>query len=207
MDGKKADMVFTDPPYNTGMQQGRHSKEWGIIENDDMTEASFSDFLNVVVSNLYSCSKTDAHKYICMSWSAYDLLYQAMPEVKNCIVWVKNNFGLGHGYRPQHEFILFDGGNIEAKDQSNVWLESKDASTEYKHPTQKPIGLSSKAIKNSSKINETILDLFGGSGSTLIACEQTKRTCYMMEIDPKYCTVIIDRFEKLTNQKATLCAE
>lgn len=204
MGGVKADMVFTDPPYNTQMQQGRASKEWGVIENDDMSDAEFSDFLQAVISNLYAFSKTEAHKYVCMGWSAYHLLYQAMPEVKNCIVWVKNNFGLGHGYRPQHEFILFDGGNIDASDQSNVWQVKKDAAGEYSHPTQKPVELPIIAIKNSSKRDGVVLDLFGGSGSTMSACEQTGRTCFMMELDPKYCDVIVARWEKLTGEKAEL---
>ena len=125
-----------------------------------------------------------------------------MPNVKNCIVWVKNNFGLGHGYRPQHEFIVYDGGTLESHSESNVWNESKDAPSKYKHPTQKPVALSTRAIQNSSKRNDKVIDLFGGSGSTLIACEQTNRKCYMMEIDPYYCQVIIDRWEKFTNKKA-----
>lgn len=196
MDGKKADMVFTDPPYNTGIQQGRTSKEWGIIKNDAMTETDFAKFCKAFVDVLYKYSEGD--KYICMSWATYDLLYQAMPNVKNCIVWVKNNFGLGHGYRPQHEFILFDGGNIKANDESNVWFEKKDGATEYKHPTQKPVALAARAISNSSRSGQAILDLFLGSGSTLIACEQTDRTCYGLELDPQYVDVICKRWQTLT---------
>lgn len=194
--GNKADMVFTDPPYNTGIQQGRASKEWGIIENDAMSETDFAKFCKAFVDVLYKYSEGD--KYICMSWSAYDLLYQAMPNVKNCIVWVKNNFGLGHGYRPQHEFILFDGGNIKANDESNVWFEKKDGATEYKHPTQKPVALAARAINNSAKAGQTILDLFLGSGSTLIACEKTNRNCYGLELDPKFADVIVQRWVNFT---------
>lgn len=202
MDGNKADMVFTDPPYNTQMQQGRHSKEWGIIENDDMTDDKFIDFCQAFVSCIYSFTKEDGHKYICMSWSAYNILYEAMPSVKTCIVWVKNNFGLGHGYRPQHEFILYDGGTLESNSESNVWDERKDASTEYSHPTQKPVAIPSRGIKNSSKSGDIVLDLFGGSGSTLIACEQLDRTCMMSELDPKYIDVIIKRWMKFTGKRA-----
>lgn len=196
MDGAKADMVFTDPPYNTQMQQGRTSKEWGIIENDNMTNVDFGEFCKKFVDILYSYSKVNTDKYVCMGWSAYNLLYEAMPNVKNCIVWVKNNFGLGHGYRPQHEFIVYDGGTLEANNESNVWNESKDASTAYKHPTQKPTAIPARAIGNSSSKGGVVLDIFLGSGSTLIACEQTDRTCYGMELDPKYVDVIRKRYAK-----------
>lgn len=122
---------------------------------------------------------------------------------KACIVWAKNNFGLGKGYRHQHEFILFNGYIKEdIKNETDLWHIDKEVN--YEHPTQKPVDLVIRAIKNSSKQDETILDLFGGSGSTLIAAEQTKRICYMIEIDPKYCDVIIKRWESLTGQRARL---
>jgi DNA modification methylase len=84
----------------------------------------------------------------------------------------------------------------------DVWYEHRDLTTQYLHPTQKPVRLAERAIKKNSEIDEIILDLFGGSGSTLIACEQLNRRCFMMELDPKYCEVIINRWEKYTNQKA-----
>ena len=202
MNNELADLVFTDPPYNTRMAQGRTSSNWDIINNDNLTDKDFEKFCSSFISNLYKFSKTDGHKYICMGWSAYHIIFPLLPKVKNCIVWVKNNFGLGHGYRPQHEFILFDGGNIDANDQSNVWYCKKDNASDYRHPTQKPIELSGIAIKNSSKTNEIVLDIFGGSGSTLIACEKLNRKCRMIELDPKYCDVIIDRWERLTGKTA-----
>ncbi len=106
---------------------------------------------------------------------------------------------MGNGYRHQHELIIFNG-KFDSKEESDVWSISRE-SKKYIHPTQKPIGVPARAINNSSKIGDIVLDLFGGSGSTLIACEQLNRKCYMMELDPKYCEVICQRWEKLTNQK------
>lgn len=193
MNGVQADMVFTDPPYNTGIQQGRTAKEWGIIENDAMSSKDFDKFMADVMACVYAVTTGD--KYFCIDWRGYETVKNSMPNIKSCIVWVKNNFGLGAGYRPQHEFILFDG-MMKATDQSNVWEEKKDASVNYQHPTQKPVAIPGRAIKNSSKQGASVLDLFGGSGSTLIAAEKLGRTCYMMELDPKYCDVIRKRYAK-----------
>jgi DNA modification methylase len=122
---------------------------------------------------------------------------------KACIVWAKNVFGLGKGYRHQHEFILFDGLiDPSITNESDLWNIAKDS--KYKHPTQKPVELSFRAIKNSSKEKNIVLDLFLGSGSTLIAAEKTNRKCYGMELDPKYCDVIIQRWEEFTGNKAEL---
>lgn len=197
MNGEKADMVFTDPPYNTKMQQGRTSSNWGIIENDNMPDNDFANFCKEFVNVAYLFTKNEGHKYFCMGWSAYNLLFEAMPKVKNCIVWVKNVFGLGHNYRPQHEFILYDGGSLKSKSESNVWEEKKESVNKYQHPTQKPVTIPSRAIENSSKIGDFVLDIFLGSGSTMVAAHQLKRKCYGMELDPKYCQVIVDRMRKL----------
>lgn len=114
--------------------------------------------------------------------------------------WDKESIGLGAGYRNQHEFILFYG-SLDHNSETNVWQFHRDVTADYTHPTQKPVLIPARAIKNSSKLNEIVLDLFGGSGSTLIACEQTNRTCYMMELDPKYCDVIRKRYENFVNNK------
>jgi DNA modification methylase len=116
-------------------------------------------------------------------------------------VWAKNVFGLGRGYRHQHEFILFDGLiDPEIKNESDLWKISKD--TKYKHPTQKPVELPYRAINNSSRPKNIVLDLFGGSGSTLIACEKSDRINHTMELDPKYCDVIIQRWQQYTGKEA-----
>ena len=131
-------------------------------------------------------------------------------KLAQCLVWVKNTFVMGRqDYQWRHEPILYgwkEGAGhyfVDSRNQSTV-LEFDKPTRNAEHPTMKPIDLLVYLIKNSSKENDLILDLFGGSGSTLIAAEQTQRTCYMMELDPKYCDVIIKRWENLTNQKATL---
>jgi DNA modification methylase len=123
-------------------------------------------------------------------------------DFNSCIVWAKNVFGLGKGYRHQHEFCLFNGKiDEEVKNESDLWEVAKD--TKYVHPTQKPVALCARALKNHKQV-KNVLDLFGGSGSTLIACEQLDRNCYMMELDPKYVDVIIKRWEDFTGEKAVL---
>jgi len=110
---------------------------------------------------------------------------------------------LGKGYRHQHEFILFNGHiKKEITNESDLWSIAKDS--KYKHPTQKPAELAKRAINNSSSEGNIVLDLFGGSGSTLIASEATARKCYMMELDPIYVDVIVKRWEDFTGKKAKL---
>lgn len=186
MDGKKADMVFTDPPYGLGGYAGRSGK-FNAIKGDDEDVVKF-----------YQCIPKTKERYIWGNWQVLKTVIQEQP--RDVIVWVKNNFGMGKGYRGQYE-ICFYFGNFDGSD-SDVWQIDKDVN--YKHPTQKPVALAARAIKNSSKLEDIVLDLFGGSGSTLIACEQLNRTCYMMEIDPVYCDVIVKRWENLTGQKAVL---
>ncbi len=196
---QQVDMLFTDPPYN--MSFNGRSGNFEIIENDNLSENEFNIFINKFLDIAINIIKPKAY-YICCNWCFYSIL-QLRLKPKACIVWAKNNFGLGKGYRHQHEFILFDGFIKEnITNETDLWEINRDK--EYIHPTQKPVDLSVRAIKNSSKENDLILDLFGGSGSTLIAAEQTKRICYTMELDPKYCDVIVKRWENLTNKKATL---
>jgi len=128
------------------------------------------------------------------------------------IIWDKGGGGIGdlkHTFFTDYEVILCSNNNreITGKRIGSVWSISKDNATDYVHPTQKPIKLSEFAIKNTTNKNEIVLDLFGGSGSTLIACEQLERSCYMMEFDPKYVDVIINRWEQFTGRKAELIQE
>ena len=196
MDGKKADMVFTDPPYNVAFN-GRSGK-FDVIKNDDLSDNDFQIFIDKFLAVIEHINANTY--YICCNWAFYGIL-QVVLKPKSCIVWAKNVFGLGRGYRHQHEFILFDGLiDPDIKNESDLWQIKKDVN--YKHPTQKPVEIPARAIKNSSKNGNIVVDIFLGSGSTLIACEKTERICYGMELDPKYIDVIIQRWEDYTGQKA-----
>jgi site-specific DNA-methyltransferase (adenine-specific) len=197
MDGEKADMVFTDPPYNVAFN-GR-SGNFDIIKNDDLNEEEFNLFIGSFVDILNYLKPK--HYYIWCNWKFYGILQQLL-EFKACIVWAKNVFGLGKGYRHQHEFCLFNGNvDDDITNESDLWEVKKDSN--YVHPTQKPLELSARAIKNHKEVKR-VVDLFGGSGGTLITCEQLNRKCYMMELDPKYIDVIIERWENFTGKKAVL---
>jgi DNA modification methylase len=150
--------------------------------------------------------------YICHADSEGINFRSAMVDsgwnLKQCIVWVKNTIVMGRqDYHWQHEPILYGWKPGQAhqwmgdRKQSTVW-EFDKPSRNGDHPTMKPLGIPARGIKNSSKVGGVVLDLFLGSGSTLIACEQTGRICYGMELDPKYCDVIVRRYEEYTGQKA-----
>ena len=196
INNKKIEMLFTDPPYNVAFN-GRSGK-FDVIKNDNLSKDDCKDFINEFI-NTFKTLNINTY-YICCNWAFYGIL-QELLNPKTCIVWAKNVFGLGKGYRHQHEFILFDGFiDASITNESDLWEIKKDS--KYKHPTQKPVALSERAIKNSTKQGNAVLDLFGGSGSTLLACEKTNRICNVMELDPKYVDVIIKRWEDYTGKKA-----
>jgi len=210
----KADMVFTDPPWNVdyggNLANGKH-KDRKII-NDSMSRESFLKFLNGAYKGLNSASKGGAMTYIVMSAQEWGRNMIALEENgyhwSSTLIWVKSSLTLSRkDYHPQYEPIWYGwkGDNrlnpLKDRKQSDVWEVDKPSNSEM-HPTMKPIELCGRAIINSSKENDIILDTFGGSGSTLIACEQTNRKCIMMEIDPTYCDVIINRWEALTEKEA-----
>ena len=197
MAGQKADMVFTDPPYNVAFngRSGKHE----VIKNDNLTEGEFRGFIEQVCATITYLDP--AVYYVWCNWNFYGLLQEMLP-FKTCIVWAKNVFGMGSGYRHQHEFCLFNGKIDEAiKNESDLWSVKKDHG--YVHPTQKPVELSVRAFGNHIRL-VNVLDLFGGSGSTLIGAEQTGRNCFVMELDPKYCDVIVDRWQSFTGKTAQL---
>ena len=152
-------MLFTDPPYNVAFN-GRSGK-FDVIENDNLSNADFTTFIKRVISVIKALNlKT---YYIWCNWKFYGLLQQNL-EFKNCIVWAKNVFGMGKGYRHQHEFCLFNGMiDPDITNESDLWEIAKD--TNYIHPTQKPTALCTRALNNHRKV-KNVLDLFGGSGST-----------------------------------------
>ena len=190
LDGNKIDMLFTDPPYNVGFN-GRSGK-FDVIENDDLKTEDFDKFIKEFSQTVHTLQIPI--KYIWCNWKFYGTL-QKHFELNACIVWAKNVFGLGRGYRHQHEFCFFEGKLDEGiNNESDLWQIKKDS--KYMHPTQKPIELSARALSNHKKA-KNILDLFGGSGSTLAGVHQLKRKGFVMELDPKYCQVIVDRMIKL----------
>lgn len=210
MNGNKADMVFTDPPYNAlkswkkdeaKSETRLNPNDW--FNNDNMEWADYKKFLLKSFNNL-----TGHSTYICCDFRIYPLIVEAIKScnfhLKHCIVWKKNIWGLGKRYRFQHEFIVYATKEKAEfygdRSQSDVWEVGVDRTTEHKTP--KPTKLPYIAIMNSSERNNLVLDLFGGSGSTLIACEQTGRKCYMMELDPYYISLIIERWENFSGKKA-----
>lgn len=197
MNGAKADMVFTDPPYNIAYQ-GVSDKR--TIQNDKMSDENFIQFLQD------SILKTDT-AYVCCSWQYSHLFRKAMENIgmppKAMIVWNKVNPAQHlDKYFKQHEIIWYYGKFGGQKTlRGDIWECKRQRNTV--HPTMKPIELISMAL-NDQKDKVNVYDGFGGSGSTLIACEQLGRNCFMMELDPKYIDVIIERWENLTGGKAVL---
>lgn len=216
MNGNKADMVFTDPPYGVSASGGRSQTKDKLgmkaIINDELRNNELTQFLSDFINAMQY--KDGASIYICYPWATQKEFTEAIQmndlKIKNCIIWDKKVFGLNgfKGYRPQYEMIYFcckdDFEWYGNKAQSNIWQISREINREEQgnHPTPKPIELIAKALSNSSKQEDIVLDVFGGSGSTLIACEQLNRNCYMMELDPKYVDVIIKRWEEFTGKEA-----
>jgi DNA modification methylase len=197
MAGNSVDLLFTDPPYNVAFN-GRSGKH-DVIKNDNLSESDFETFIGEVCNTIKAIDPKVY--YIWCNWKFYGIL-QGKLDYKTCIVWAKNVFGMGNGYRHQHEFCLFNGKIDEIiKNESDLWEIKKDHN--YVHPTQKPVALSVRAFGNHIKLLN-VLDLFGGSGSTLIGAEQTGRKAFVMELDPKYCDVIVKRWEDFTGKKAIL---
>ncbi len=229
MDGEKANMTFTDPPYNVdydgSFRQKNDKEKHAPIQNDNLG-SEFQGFLTTAMRNILS--NTDGSVYVCMGGSELHTLYHAFTDAggkwEAYIVWVKNSFALSRArYQHQHEWLVF--GNTESvykaqheqillgkkngittpwyggRNQSDVWNFDKTTNNDL-HPTMKPVALIERAINNSSKTMDIILDAFGGSGSTLIAAEKTNRRCRMIELDEKYVDTIIRRWESFTGKKA-----
>lgn len=201
MGGVKADMVFTDPPYGYSYESNYQTKHEMLINDDKIL-----DF----IPNAIKSTKENAPFYVFTGWQTVDewikLVRGYSLDLKNIIVWKKNNWSMGDlkgAYAGQYEMILFlHKGRVELIGERcrDVWEFDREPPKE--HPTMKPIELISFALSKSSTPSSVILDMFLGSGSTLIACEQLNRTCYGMELDPHYCDVIISRWEQFTGQTA-----
>jgi DNA modification methylase len=204
MDNQIADMVFTDPPYGVGYQSNfrTKTKKFDLLKNDNL-------LLDIapVISQF-----NQGWVFVWTSWKVIDAWITQMLPLgfpTNMIIWDKGGGYIGDlektfGTDFEIALVWHNGNKLTDKRLGSVWSVDKDASGTYRHPTQKPVGLAAMAITHTTLRNQIVLDLFGGSGSTLIACEQTNRVCYIMELDPKYCDVIIERWETLTGKKAVL---
>ena len=208
MDGKLADLVVTDPPYNVDYEGSTGLK----IENDNMSDGAFRSFLNAAFSCMIQTTK-DGGAIYCFHADSEGFNFRgafrdAGWKTAQCLVWVKNALVMGRqDYQWQHEPILYGwklgAAHYFVDERTNTTVINENKPRKNKeHPTMKPILLCSRLINNSSKPGWLVQDLFGGSGSVLIAAEQLNRTCYTMELAEKYCDVIIKRWEEYTGKKA-----
>ena len=207
--GGLADMAFCDPPYNVDYE-GKTAKKLKI--GNDRLGGKFYEFLRESCENVLAVTKGAV--YICMSSSELHTLYQAFTDAgghwSTFVIWAKHHFTLGRSdYQRMYEPILYgwrDGTEhfwCGDRNQGDVWFIKRPMAN-LEHPTMKPVELVERAIRNSSKTRDTILDVFGGSGTTLIACEKSRRQARLIELEPKYCDVIIRRWQEFTGQEAKL---
>jgi DNA modification methylase len=198
MNGEKADLVFTDPPYGVSYQSNYRTKseKFDILKNDDV-------FITEWINNLPLFSKG-----FVFVWTSWKVLKQwiefcePIGDLSNIIIWNKGGGGIGDlekTFSTDFEVALcyHRGAKIIGKRLGSVWSVGKDGSSTYLHPTQKPVELAAMAIQNILELNKICLDLFLGSGTTMVASHKLSRKCYGMELDPKYCQVIVDRMKKL----------
>ena len=205
MDGVNADMVFCDAPYGY-KYESNHQDKYEMLQNDD----KILDFIPAI----WGAMKDNCPVYEFCGWQSLkqwlEYFENTSLDLKNVIIWKKNNWSMGDlkgAYAGQYEVILYlNKGRVELNGARDTDIWEFDREPPKMHPTMKPIELIAYALSKSSKKGDVVLDCFGGSGSTLIACEQTGRKCYTCEIDPKYVDVIIARYEKLTGNKAVLLA-
>lgn len=229
MNGEKADMVFTDPPYGVSYEKktqeiANQSKTRfkSTIINDDLTVDGLKDVLLTAFSNIDLMLADKSCYYVCSPQGGelgLMMMMMMMQEAnlicRHMIIWVKNApvFSMNRlDYDYKHEPILFGWSKnrthnklMEGEFKNSVWEVPREPNKV--HPTMKPVTLPENAIKNSCPHRGNVIDLFGGSGSTLIACEKTQRKCFMMELDSHYCDVIIARFEKFSGKKAELLGQ
>jgi DNA modification methylase len=233
MGDERADLLFTDPPYNvpidghvTGLGRIRHREfAMGVGE---MSAEAFTSFLQQTLGHAAALARDGAIAFVCMDWRHIGELLEAgqavFSELKNLCVWNKTNGGMGTFYRGRHELVfVFKVGTAphtntfglgdSGRYRTNVWdyagvntFRAGRSEDLAMHPTVKPVALVAEAIKDCSKRGEIVLDPFGGSGTTLIAAEKTGRLARLVEFDPAYCDTILRRFERVTGKQATCAA-
>lgn len=207
LNGGLADMVFTDPPYNVDYV-GKTARKLKI--GNDALGVKFYDFLNAACTNVLEVTKGAV--YICMSSSELHTLFEAFTAAgghwSTFVIWAKHHFTLGRSdYQRQYEPILYgwregtDHFWCGDRNQGDVWFVKRPAAS-TEHPTTKPVELVERAIRNSSKSRDTVLDVFGGSGTTMIACEKAGRQARLIELEPRYCDVSVRRWQAFTGREA-----
>lgn len=231
MNKERADLVFTDPPYNVAIDgnvcgSGKIKHREFAFASGEMSQAQFTSFLSETLGNMAVHMRDGAIAFVCMDWRHMGELLAAgqasFTELKNLVVWNKSNGGMGSFYRSKHELIfVFKQGTAEhtnsfglgdtGRYRTNVWdyagissIGTNRANELAMHPTVKPVALVADAIRDCSHRGQIVLDGFGGSGSTLIAAEKTGRAARLLEYDPLYCDTIVRRWELLTGKRATL---
>ena len=232
MNGKKANLIFTDPPYNVNyayakyeaIHSGRRKKfmNGGKIFNDNKSSEEFYQFLLAALKNAYAHTTEDCPIYVCHATKTQEQFFGAFREAgfhfSQTIIWLKERIilAMGQDFHRVYEPIMFgwkegfkhytnkfmttekevwDIDKLTFEERLDVWFQARDKSSDYQHPTQKPIRLAGRAIRKSCPPDGAVLDLFGGSGSTMMAAQQTKRSAFLMELDPAYCDVIRKRYE------------
>jgi ParB-like chromosome segregation protein Spo0J len=216
MDGKKADMVFTDPPYGVAYEGGHNDKKRQQIQNDALEGEDLTSLFYGALTTAITTTADHAPFYVWFasgkSVETFAAFAQLPLKLRAVVQWYKVRSGLGafmSQYIPNCEPCIYAykaGCSPQwfgPTDEKTVWELQKESRNDF-HPTQKPVELPERAISNSSKKGQVVLDLFGGSGSTLIACEKTGRQARLMELDPRYCDVIVKRWQEFTGKIATL---
>jgi DNA modification methylase len=234
VDGDKVDLIFTDPPYNVaidgnvgGLGSVKHREI--AFASGEMSSGEFTAFLTTTLGNAAAVAKDGAIAFVCMDWrhmrEVLDAGAAAFSELKNLCVWNKTNGGMGSFYRSKHELVfVFKVGSAPhtnsfglgdtGRYRTNVWdyagissLGANRMDELSMHPTVKPVALVANAIRDCSRRGETVLDLFGGSGSTMIAAELCGRQACLLEFDPIYCDTIIRRWQQYTGKNAMLAQD
>jgi len=237
MDGNKADMIYSDPPYNIGLDYAKGlggKKNYGGKVDDSKSDNDYREFLKKTITNAVEVSKKDLHIFYYCDQKYVGMLQELYREIgidnKRVCLWIKNGINPTPGvafnkcyepcvYGTKGKPYLSEVKNLseilnkeveignrpidDILDMLDIWLVKRLPGQDYEHPTEKSPTLHEKALRRCTRINDIVLDLFGGSGSTLIACEQLKRKCFLMEINPVFCQLIINRYEKYANAKAT----
>jgi DNA modification methylase len=229
LQGERARMVFVDPPYNVPIRghvsgKGRVKHREFAQASGEKTAAQFTKFLEECFGQLVEHSAEGSIHFVCTDWRHLDEMLtagkRAYRELKNLVIWAKTNAGMGTFYRSQHELIFVwkngRGKHINnfglgehGRSRTNVWTYAganafgRDRLSDLEmHPTVKPIALVADAIRDCSLRGDLVLDCFGGSGTTLIACEKTERKARLIELDPVYCDLIVRRWQPLTGERA-----